>query len=623
MHLNRWFSFPLFLLLLVSCQVKNNYDIAVIGGGASGTCAAIQSARLGSKTLLLEPTSWLGGMLTSAGVSAVDGNYQLRSGLWGEFLNALSEHYGSLDSLRTGWVSNVLFEPSVGNQIFQKMVAQSPLLSFKGNASVESVRKLPKGWRLLINNNGKREEVDVSYVIDATELGDIAKMAGLPYHAGMDSSLQTGEPQAPKVANNIVQDMTYVVTIQQYDKPHLIARPAGYSPLEFKNSCLCQYNDSETWQKPWPAEMMISYGRLPNKKYMLNWPMFGNDIYLNDIEFSPAQRDSLHQEAKAKAMRYLYFIQNELEMKNLGLADEYPTADKLPLIPYYREGRRFKGAVLFTLNDILSPYSQTHPLYRTAVAVGDYPVDHHHHAYQGKDLPDIHFPSIPSYGVPLGVVIPEKEDRLLLAEKSVSVTNLVNGTTRLQPVSMQIGQVAGTLAALAVKEKVAPRKVSVRTVQRALLESGNYLLPYLDVDKSDPAFRSLQRIGVVGILHGKGKHVGWSNQTWLEADSILNHEALANLSSVYPSWKAALVDQSTVSLRELENVIKEIATSEKLSLPTDLDAAISEIYIKFRLGSTSLDKAVTRKQMAVLIDQLLHPFETRDVNLFGEFISHE
>lgn len=57
----------------------------VVGGGASGVAAGIQSARLGVNTLIIEETPWLGGMLTSAGVSAVDGNYRLPAGIWGNF----------------------------------------------------------------------------------------------------------------------------------------------------------------------------------------------------------------------------------------------------------------------------------------------------------------------------------------------------------------------------------------------------------------------------------------------------------------------------------------------------------------------------------------------------------
>ena len=56
-------------------------------------------------------------------------------------------------------------------------------------------------------------------------------------------------------------------------------------------------------------------------------------------------------------MCFLYFIQHELGYNTLGLADdEYPTEDKLPFIPYYRESRRIHGKVRFTLNHIVAPY---------------------------------------------------------------------------------------------------------------------------------------------------------------------------------------------------------------------------------------------------------------------------
>lgn len=622
MNLKSWFLFILLSTLITSCQFKSDYDVVVVGGGTSGTCAAVQSARLGTKTLLLESTPWLGGMLTSAGVSAVDGNYRLPSGLWGEFRDALAQYYGSLDALKTGWVSNVQFEPSVGNQIFQTWVAaQSSKLMYQKNTFVTRLQRVPEGWKVTFNKDGKQQTIKASYIIDATELGDIAKMAGLSYRVGMDNKFETGESQAPDVANNIVQDMTYVITVKQYDSPHLIARPEGYDPKEFRNSCVCRYNDSTAWQKPWSPEMMLSYGKLPNSKFMLNWPIFGNDTYLNDIEYTPSQRDSLWLVAKATSMRYLYFMQHELGMTTLGIVDEYPTPDHLPFIPYYREGRRFKGVVQFTLNDILLPYSQKLPLYRTTIAVGDYPVDHHHHAYIGKDLPQLKFPSIPSYGVPLGIIIPEKEDRLLLAEKSVSVTNLVNGTTRLQPVSMQIGQAAGTLASLAIKEKCTPRHVPVRKVQSALLESGNYLLPYLDVDKSNPSFKSLQRIGVTGILRGVGKHVDWSNQTWINADSLLLHRQLVYLSEFYKIWNTPNISNDTaVSLSEVLSIITDIAGKEKINLPSDMEQAVKAIFNKYKLGEYNAESPSTRKQFAVLVDVLLHPFESRDVTLNGYYL---
>ena len=86
--------FPVIALVLFLLSSCNSYDVLIVGGGASGTMAGIQAARMGSKTMIAEENCWIGGMLTSAGVSAIDGNYKLRGGLFREFTDALAEHYG-------------------------------------------------------------------------------------------------------------------------------------------------------------------------------------------------------------------------------------------------------------------------------------------------------------------------------------------------------------------------------------------------------------------------------------------------------------------------------------------------------------------------------------------------
>lgn len=45
-----------------------SYDIIIVGGGISGSIAAIAASRNGSKVLIIEQYGFLGGMLTAAGV---------------------------------------------------------------------------------------------------------------------------------------------------------------------------------------------------------------------------------------------------------------------------------------------------------------------------------------------------------------------------------------------------------------------------------------------------------------------------------------------------------------------------------------------------------------------------
>jgi hypothetical protein len=194
---------------------------------------------------------------------------------------------------------------------------------------------------------------------------------------------------------------------------------------------------------------------------MINWPKCGNDIYLNIIELSKTDREAALKEAKLHSLRFVYYIQTVLGFRNLGIADdEYPTADHLPMIPYHRESRRVEGLIDLNVNDLINPYQNT--LYRTGIAVGDYPIDHHH--LKNPAAPKIDFIKIkvPSYSIPLGSLIPNNTDGIIVAEKSISVSNIVAGTTRLQPVVLLIGQAAGALATTAIKQGVTPAKVNIR-----------------------------------------------------------------------------------------------------------------------------------------------------------------
>ena len=346
--------------------------------------------------------------------------------------------------------------------------------------------------------------------------------------------------------------------------------------------------------------MMLDYGRLPNNKYMINWPGNGNDIYLNVVEMSREQRAAELQKARNKTLGFIYYIQTELGFKHLAPADdEFTTDDRLAYVPYHREGRRLDGVVRFTFNHVAEPYQQSDMLYRTGISVGDYPVDHHHKC--NPSPPDVHFLPVPSFCVPLGSLIPETIDGLIVSDKAISVTNLINGATRLQPVVMLTGQAAGVLAALSIIEQKSPREISVRDVQQKLLDASAYIMPLYDVKPDNPHFQAIQRITATGILKTQGEPYAWANRTWFYPDnSITANEFYEGLKSYgYP-----VADKSDDKLMTIGKCV-EILSSLK---DYDLTEEVKTDWVNISQRSYQPDVPATKQEIAALVDRTLNPF---------------
>ena len=79
-------------------------EIVVVGGGTGGVAAALAAARRSRSVCLVEETDWLGGQLTSQGVSALD-EHDLIEGFGGTasyygLRELIRDHYADLGLLR-------------------------------------------------------------------------------------------------------------------------------------------------------------------------------------------------------------------------------------------------------------------------------------------------------------------------------------------------------------------------------------------------------------------------------------------------------------------------------------------------------------------------------------------
>lgn len=605
-------------------------DVLVIGGGVGGTAAAIQCARMGIKTVLVEETNMLGGMLTAAGVSCTDGNDQLASGMWEEFRLSLYKHYGK-NKLNTGWVSNTNFEPHVGDSIFKAWASKEPNLKVYFNCPFKNVIK--NGNKIIgaifTSNENQSLHINARIIVDGTELGDVFAKAGAAYDLGMDDPKVSGEKEA-RVKNNIIQDLTWAAILKDFGEgaDKTITRPPTYDSTKY----FCSTADAPCNDKPYQfnTKKVLDYGKLPrspgavNVKYMLNWPANGNDYYLNSVEMNPELRVQSYEQAKQQTLGFIYFLQTTLGMKNIGLADDELNGG-MALIPYNREGRRVKGMVRLNINHLKDPYNFT--LYRTGIAVGDYPVDHHHAQYPGK-VPELEFPEIPSFNIPLGCLIPETLEGLIVCEKGISVTNIVNGSTRLQPVVLLTGQAAGVLAAKSIKEKKRIRDISVRSVQEELLKLKCYLIPFFDVKPDDLNWEAIQRVGVTGILKGVGKSEGWANKMFFYPDSNVRGGEFATGLNRYLRYsnmtgRLGWRDSLTISdaYRILKRNLRPYCQTKELQLMQSVNE-LEKNWSEWGLLDFNPNRLVSRREICVMVDKCVIVFNNKNLPLDINGILH-
>jgi hypothetical protein len=614
-------------------------DVLVVGGGASGVAAALQAARMGARVLVIEETLWLGGMLTSAGVSALDGNDAILSGIHREFVEAVRSRHGGPEAVKTGWVSNTLFAPSVGQAILRRLVDAEPNITLWMETRV--ARVLRRGNRILGVETADGRTARAPVTIEATEFGDLLRLGDVPHRFGREGRDQTGESSAPPVADGIVQDSTYCLTLRDHGAGADFTTPAppGYDAAKYDGSVREVASDPNTdahTVHTW--ESMITYGRLPGNLCMINWPIHGNDFFAPElITGPPEERPAVYRRMKDHALGFLHYIQTVAGHPEFAIAEgEYPTPDGLPLCPYIRESRRIEAVVVLRLDDVVDRHAQSErPLYKTGIAVGDYFIDHHHTTTLDTDplRPTENFPPIQAVTVPLGCLIPAEIEGLLAAEKSIGVTHSVNGVTRLQPVVMNIGQAAGALAALAAKRNLASRQVPARDVQQTLLDAGALLMPLADVAPQRWSAQSIQRTLLSGVLRTFDE----PRRCEFRPEQLVRcREARAALTQALAKSEVSLKTVSLEGDEPLTRAEMALAVHELLRWPApemiathfrDVDSsenffeAVQHFHdAAFDAGWVTSDEfqpsnPVTREQLAVTIDRAFDPFRRLPVGI--------
>jgi hypothetical protein len=534
------------------------YDVVVAGAGTGGIGAAIQAARLGASVLLIEETDWIGGQMLAAAVSALDeggaGNLVRSRGLYRELLQRIEAYYQplGLDPYRAGRYTNTRVEPRVGRRLVHAMLAeasQGGRLDLLLRARVTRVRRdgdTVHGAELeIITAQGPlRRTVASRVLIDATEWGDLLPLAGARYRSGN----RTHDALDP---TRLIQENTWTAVIKRYPEGvpaalRLTHPPPGYEQRRPAFAAAIVPGDTP-FRRGTPMSWVpfVDYRGMPNSAPPLPPPLPLSRTHLNftndypctvaDLE-DPARRLATGRAMRLRTLQLLYYIQSELGQRDWAVADdegfdspynrgqidawlrERPelepfrqTLYHFSVIPYVRESRRLVGLHTLLAREISRGPGKQPTQFPTAVSLGDYRLDLHGGRSREnleldldrfEDLEDAQPGRAGPFAIPLECLVPVTLDGFLAAEKNFSQTRLVNGATRMQPHTLNLGQAAGALAALAVRHGVPPRRVDAVLVQRVLLDARStlHLTPLQDVPPENSDWPAIQLVAVRGLL---------------------------------------------------------------------------------------------------------------------------
>jgi hypothetical protein len=508
-------------------------------------------------------------MLTAAGVSAPDGNelFAWQTGLWGAYLRSLRQR--QREGLDHAWVSFFTYEPAVGAAIWADWVQALPHLHWIAGKVPRAV--IREGDRI----GGVQFDdliVQAYITLDGTELGDLLALGEVPYRWGWEERTTFSEPSAPVSLTDQadplfaltqkypVQSPTWVAVLQDGGVDNalpLIPSVHPYDPVQFQGA----------WAG-YGTATFLNYGRLPKQQFMLNWPQQGNDygLHLEQLIQGETARQVWAQEAIAHTQNFAHCIQAELGDR-YGLSHmAFPQLPGKPgggafaLMPYYRESRRVVGVTTVTETDILpQPHGRVAPLPTnarsevSAIAIGNYPNDHHYPGYQLPLAPKATWWGGRRTGTPFALpyeaLVPAGVDGLLVCEKNISVSHIANGATRLQPVVLNIGQAAGMAAALCVEQTCQPRALPVRSLQKALLEdaiSPAAVVPLFNQLPGTALWRSsqYQYLSTPTDYPPDGIHPApYSNNSQLSLENIpglVEFQGQLNFQEMGENWRAKL-----------------------------------------------------------------------------------
>ncbi|WP_010270694.1 FAD-dependent oxidoreductase [Paenibacillus senegalensis] len=535
-------------------EAKEQYDVIVVGTDPEGIAAALSASRNGLNTLLVDgyDREILGGLMTLGWLNTIDMNYdEEKKGSGGSRKPVLNE---GIFSEWYAMVEGDSFDVTTAANAFYKLVKEEENLDLLLKAqSIEPIvstddqdGKAVEGVTLKLAD-GREQTVKASYVIDATQDGDIGYAAGVPFTVGRED---LGDVESRMA-------VTLVFRLKNADDQF-------WKKVEKRLAADGDPNTGTTEMSAWGFGEMQKYPAVNKERVKMRGLNIGrqNDdtILINALQifgvdpFDPKSKEEAFQIGKDELPNILKHMQDLYpEFADLELD---ATAPEL----YVRESRHMVGMYRLSIVDVLENKDHW-----DRIGFGSYPVDIQRTSPEDNGAVVL---NPVKYAIPFRSIVPLEVDNLLVVGKAASYDTLPHGSARVIPTGMGTAESAGAAAKVAMEKNMTFRQLAeseeaIALLQERINNQGMDVQPYTPKTLAymkHPAYPGLKAAVYMALTVG-----GYDNNFAL--DDISNPQRLVNQlnlsSKVFPD---TFVTNPSSAVSGINNPAEQALTLEQACL---------------------------------------------------------
>lgn len=430
-------------------------DVAVVGAGAAGVAAATVAAEAGASVLVIEKYGFAGGAAVAGMSGTICGMYlaseeqgaepeQVVFGFTDRFAGELSARGGLTAPQRYGKTFTSAHDPLIWREAADTLLTAAGVQILFHTQLIDVLVEDGDYQGLLVASNAGVGVVQAARIVDASGDGAVVARGGGAYRFGADGRIQN--PTMFFRLGNIDTDAFWSAWGPDTICPGWITEAidaAQGAGRDLPRSKIWIFSTSR------PGELLVNATRLtgPNGR-MLN--------VIDPADFTVAEINGRRQ-----VREYARFLAETVP----GCASAFVVDTGVEA--GIRQTRTVEGVQTLRDSDVVEGAKRVDSICRSP-----WPIELH-----DGTKPKLHWLLDDYYDVPLGTLIPEHGENVIVAGRCLSAEHQALASARVTAQCFEYGHAAGVATLASLDSGTAYRDLDVRDIQDRMISNGSALSP--------------------------------------------------------------------------------------------------------------------------------------------------